>query len=275
MQTQTARFPLPAAEFTFAGFSWPRRVATLPTGTTARRLERYMNPVTGPYYHAPRPVEGAHPGKGFYLASDGAPGLRWVWCDHVEGLGRSIDHTGWFTDEHGDGEKIRGVVFRLPHGRGFMAGWSMGEGMATSLDAGTYGSEIDAAFAADGMAETAAENEREYQAQQDSETDDSAQLRNQIEVAHSQHLESDDTPLELDQWAAENMPAEYARLLELELDENGRDRAGELAAELRNYFDAYVIDGCDFELWVSVVACDTVHTLHSAAVEYAELALGQ
>lgn len=161
MQTQTARFPLPAPEFSFAGYNWPRRVAVLPQGPKAKRLERYKNPCTGGYYHAPRPVEGAHPGKGFYLDSDGMPGLRWAWCDEVEGV--RIDHTGWFTDEFGDSETMRGVVWRLPHGRGFLAGWSMGEGMATSLDAHVYATEADAAHGANGLAESAADAEREYQ----------------------------------------------------------------------------------------------------------------
>ena len=164
MQTLTARFPLPAAEFTFAGFNWPRQVAALPSRDKARRLSRYTNSSTGPYYHAPKPATAERTGWAFYLASDGAPGMRWEWCDLVEGIGRAIDHSGWYTDEHRDGAKIRGVVFRLPHGRGFLAGWSMGEGMVTSLDACLYGEETDAALAADELAESAAEAERDYQA---------------------------------------------------------------------------------------------------------------
>lgn len=163
MQTATARFPLPAPAFEFAGFSWPRYVATLPAGSLAKRLERSRTRIIGPYYHAPRPVTGQHPGLGFYHESDGAPGLRWTWCDEAEGV--RIRHTGWFTDEHGDGGTIRGVVFRLPGGRGFLAGWSMGEGMASELDGDIYDDEAGAAYAADSMAECAAEREREYRAE--------------------------------------------------------------------------------------------------------------
>jgi len=80
--------------------------------------------------------------------------------------GVRIDHTGWFCDEYGDGGKIRGIVVALPHGR-FLAGWSMGEGMSSTVDASPiFSSAIDAAHAADSMAERAAEDEREYQAQQ-------------------------------------------------------------------------------------------------------------
>lgn len=164
MQTITSRFPLancglPA--FEFAGFNWPRYVATLPRGTMAKRLERAKNPATGPYYHAPKP-EAAGTGRGFYLDSDGMPGLRWQWCDEVSGA--SIRHTGWFADECET--TIRGIVARLPKGRGFLAGWSMGESMASALEAEIYSDETEAARMADSLAESVAEREREYQAAQ-------------------------------------------------------------------------------------------------------------
>lgn len=173
MQTQTSRFPLPAAEFAFAGFTWPRFVADLPKGTMASRLAKAKNRCTGPYYHAPKPAAGRDNGKGFYLSDAGAPGLRWTWCDEVEGVGRSIDHTGWFTDNFGTGEKIRGLVFRLPHERGFLAGWSMGEGMASALEYDVYPDEISAAHAADSLAESAAEDQREFEERERAENDDS------------------------------------------------------------------------------------------------------
>lgn len=162
MKTLSQLFPLPAPEFTFAGFAWPRRVAMLPRGTVAARIERHTKPATGPYYHAPKPASRGN-GLAFYLASDFAPGLRWQWADDVC---RSISHTGWFTDEFGDSETIRGIVCRLPKSRGFLAGWSMGEGMASELDATVYDDEEDAARAADSMAESAAEHQREYEAEE-------------------------------------------------------------------------------------------------------------
>lgn len=173
MQTHTSRFPLKNSglpAFDFAGFSWPRYLATLPTGSKAARLERYKKPITGPYYHAPKP-ESAGRGKGFYLDSAGAPGLRWTWADEVEGS--RIRHTGWFTDECED-SIMRGVVFRLPKGRGFLAGWSMGEGMASAVEGEVFDDEIDCARAADSLAETLAEREREYQAAQMAEDGEAA-----------------------------------------------------------------------------------------------------
>ncbi len=134
MQSLTSRFPIRHeyyARFSFAGFQWPRFVAMLPRGDVESRLARHKSPVTGPYYHAPRPIErGEHHETFFYLESDFSPGLRWQYCDDVAS---SIDHFGWFTDEYGDGETIRGIVARLPKNRGFIAGWTMGEGMASGL----------------------------------------------------------------------------------------------------------------------------------------------
>ena len=149
------------AGFHFAGFTWPACVWTLPEGKPAARLTDRRRPIVcGPYYHAPRP-EDAGSGAGFYLDSDGAPGLRWTWCDETEGA--RIEHTGWYCDDDGF-QTIRGIVLRLPRGRGFLAGWSMGAGMASTIDATIYDSARDAAYAADSMAERAAERERDYQA---------------------------------------------------------------------------------------------------------------
>lgn len=168
MQTMHQRFNLANSgitAFTFAGFQWPRFVAVLPKGSTAKRLERYKNPVAGPYYHAPKPV-GRNHGQGFYLDDQGTPGLRWQWCDEVPEV--SIRHTGWFADEFQD-SKIRGVVFTLPKGRGFLAGWSMGEGMASGVECEVYETAREAAYAADSIAENVAERQREFEENQDEE----------------------------------------------------------------------------------------------------------
>jgi len=161
MKTSAARFPLPAVAFVFAGFTFPRFAAVLPKGSLSKRLEKAKAPsFCGPYYSAPKPAGRGH-GISFYLDSDFAPGLRWEWCDQVEGV--RIRHTGWFTDEHGDTDTIRGLVMRLPKGRGFLAGWSMGSGMASAVDCEIYADASDAAYAADCLAERAAERERDYQ----------------------------------------------------------------------------------------------------------------
>ena len=145
--------------FTFAGFKWPRYVATL-TPLTQLRNQREARKHCGCYYHAP--VPNSHNGRGFYLSDAGQPFTRWEWCDNVDGA--RIGHTGWWADEYRD-SKIRGIVVRLPHGR-FLAGWSMGKGMASSIDADVYDDIVDAARAADSIAENAADAEREYQATQ-------------------------------------------------------------------------------------------------------------
>jgi hypothetical protein len=96
---------------------------------------------------------------GFYLESDGMPGLRWEWADKIELA--NVKHAGWYSDPEGIAELIRGVVFRLPKGRGFMPGWSMGEGCASCLERVVYESRIMCAYAADELARIAAEKERE------------------------------------------------------------------------------------------------------------------
>ena len=162
----TTHFPISAPEFTFAGFSWPRYVVNLPRGQKSDRIKRHKQPVCGPYCHAPRPDQ-AGKGKGFYLGDRSAPfALRWQYCDEVAGT--RIRHTGWWTDDYQE-EKIRGLVFRLPHNRGFLAGWTMGEGMASAVEGDIYETEVEAARAADDLAESIAEDERESREEQEAE----------------------------------------------------------------------------------------------------------
>jgi len=56
---------------------------------------------------------------------------------------------------------------RLPHNRGFLAGWSIGEGMISEIEYTIYDDERDAALAADSIAEEVAEREREFQESQE------------------------------------------------------------------------------------------------------------
>jgi len=151
-------------EFQFAGINFPKWVWNLHRGPWKKRLERRRNSCTGwGYYHAPRPLESGDNSRSFYLNDHGMPGLRWTWCDEVASSG--IKHTGWYCDDCYD-EGIRGIVLRLPRSRGFLAGWSMGEGMASNVDYYVFESEQDAAQCADSMAESAAEREREDRAKQ-------------------------------------------------------------------------------------------------------------
>jgi hypothetical protein len=157
--------PLPV-EREFAGFSWPKYAWMLPKGTLKKRLERARNNICGPYYGGCTPVQeqAGHGGTCFYLESDFMPQLRWEWADEVNGS--RINHRGWYTDEFGDGDKIRGIVMRLPRNRGFLAGWSMGEGMASTVEYDIYDDALWAASSADSLAKSVAEREREYQAEE-------------------------------------------------------------------------------------------------------------
>lgn len=140
-------------KFTFAGFTFPRYIVEL-------KPEKGRLHVRCVYYTAPTPGECT--GKSFYLDAMGSPS-RWAWCDDVC---RHIDHTGWFCDDF-QFDKIRGLVVRLPHGR-YLAGWSMGEQMASWVDSTeVYTDETEAARAADSLAEYAAEREREYQEEEE------------------------------------------------------------------------------------------------------------
>lgn len=152
MKTQTEKL---APVFTFAGFEFPKYAWTLPRGTVAERLKWAKARYCGPYYHAPKPGTRS---TSFYLDSDFMPGLRWHYADDIADIG----HTGWYTDEYGDGDTIRGIVMRLPHGRGFIAGWTMGQGMISTVDYDMYDDIEDAAHIADSMAENVADREREY-----------------------------------------------------------------------------------------------------------------
>lgn len=144
-------------EFEFAGFTWPRYVAVLPNGSMVDRLKRAKERFTGAYYHAPKP---GNDGRGFYLSETSGMGfnLRWQWADDIDS---SIEHTGWWCDDYQD-QKIRGIVFSLAHGRGWLAGWSMGEGMCGEIEYYIYADAESAALAADSIAESMAEKEREY-----------------------------------------------------------------------------------------------------------------
>lgn len=149
---------LPA--FTFAGFQFPRYLATLPCGSLHQRVEarRPGRAMCSDYYSAPTPNN--REGRGFYLRSSDALGLRWQYADDiVSRLSSGYDCDGFY-----EGNTMRGIVLRLPRGRGFLAGWTMGEGMASSVDySPIFDNPEDAAFCADSMAENAAFNEREYQ----------------------------------------------------------------------------------------------------------------
>ncbi len=91
------------------------------------------------------------------------------WCDEVKDS--SIDHTGWYTNEYG--EKARGFVASLPHGR-FLPGyfWSSNDEYVLFIGAGYLNdSAEDCAREADSLAELFADDAREDSARFDAMTD--------------------------------------------------------------------------------------------------------
>ena len=163
---QTILFSPLKREFDFAGRQWPAWIARLPNGSLAKRLAERAKVCCGEYYHAPKP---GNDGKAFYLSSDGMPSLRWQYADDISGA--SVKHCGWFTNEFCD-ETIRGIVFRLPHSRGFLAGWTMGEGMISEVSYTVWDNERDAAHDSDRMAELAAERQREFEEEEEEEEEE-------------------------------------------------------------------------------------------------------
>ena len=67
-----------------------------------------------------------------------------------------LEHTGWFTDMHGD-EKARGIVGRLPHGR-FIAGYYWGDNDERVYYPEVFDAETEAAQRADEHARVFAES---------------------------------------------------------------------------------------------------------------------
>lgn len=100
---------------------------------------------------------------------EGESGARWIesasqglrlvgYCDDIA---TRIRHRGWFTDD--DGEVLRGVVYSLPHAR-YIAGYAdpFNDDCALLDFRHVYTDKITAAYAADKIAESHAEKEREY-----------------------------------------------------------------------------------------------------------------
>lgn len=127
-------------------------------GTLASRAKSRR--VAGPYYNT-RPRTERADSLFFYMDSHGQMGdgpirLRF---DTAESM-QDLRHTGYYCDEDGH-TVVHGIVARLPHGRGFLAGWSMGDNMASELSREVHLCERDAALAADAMAEEVAGSERD------------------------------------------------------------------------------------------------------------------
>lgn len=146
----------------------------------------------GPYRWRPaQPMTG----RGFYMASDG-----FACASHGAGFDLRLSHAndhlpgcreadGYYCDEDGWGETMQPIVARLPKGRGFLAGWTMGAGMCASIDATIYDCERDAAWAAHSIARNAAEAEIEYQAEE-RERIEAEELAEQAAIAFAKLAEA-------------------------------------------------------------------------------------
>ena len=88
----------------------------------------------------------------FYLDSDFAPGLRWEYADEIN---PRLPY-GWYMDIDSF-DTARGIVLRLPHGAGFLPGWTLGDSMASECARYSYPDAHDAAIAADELARVTAE----------------------------------------------------------------------------------------------------------------------
>jgi hypothetical protein len=138
----------------------------------------------GPYFWTPalgpREGFGGYLGKDMRIAEGSHAHLRVEFANEIlrreYAYSRLAHIDGYYCDEDG-GETMQPVVARLPRGRGFLPGWTMGVGMATSFETDVYESAEEAARRAHSYAERAAEEEQEYQAEQRREEEEAESAR--------------------------------------------------------------------------------------------------
>lgn len=113
----------------------------------------------GPYSWTPVDRRWAHwrnlppTGRGFYQSSEG------LWMDERGSTFElRLEFAGaCYTSEQD--QRFDAIIARLPNGRGFLAGWTMGAGMAAALDGRIWDTERDAERAAIDMTQDAAESD--------------------------------------------------------------------------------------------------------------------
>lgn len=125
----------------------------------------------GPYYFTPPDASDTDKGIGFYCGKSSlqcAPhGSRFdlrleLANDHLPDSRLSYIN-GYYCDADGDGDTLTPIIARLPRGRGFLAGWTMGAQMCAAIDRDIYDNPEDAARAAHDCAERDAEKNRDAQ----------------------------------------------------------------------------------------------------------------
>lgn len=124
----------------------------------------------GPYTWRP---SRAGSGRGFYMGRDG------VSCDPRGSTFRlrleevPANRRGVRAYCAGpDGDPFMPIIARLPHGRGYLAGWTLGGGMCAELEPELHADEQEAHRAAHDAAERAADREAEYLATIDDQDDE-------------------------------------------------------------------------------------------------------
>ncbi len=128
----------------------------------------------GPYYWSPAKPGG---GRGFYQHSkylacgDSIFDLRLEDANDHLGHSRLAHINGYYCDPFQE-STIQPIIARLPRGRGFLAGWTMGRGMLGNIDLHVYDTPEDAARAAHNMAEHDAAEMHDEDARQQEEDDE-------------------------------------------------------------------------------------------------------
>ena len=136
--------------------------------TLRERLQ--MRKTCGPYQLTPGDAT-KRKSIGFYTTSrglamgDGSVRLRLELANDQE-IGRLSDIRGYYTDQECCDETMKPITARLPHSRGFLAGWTMGGGMCAKLETRVYAEIEEAARAAHSIAEYDANEESDYQARE-------------------------------------------------------------------------------------------------------------
>jgi hypothetical protein len=144
----------------FDGVQFPRIVLRDMTVPVRQRHNEHC----GPYYWTPKPFQrGQHTGRGFYMGANGemdraGSSIRLRLETVLDRFGRERAWAHEYSDT-----PFCAIIARLPRGRGFLAGWSLGDGMCASLDGAVYREEYQAAHAACNEAEAACERDLEDQ----------------------------------------------------------------------------------------------------------------
>jgi hypothetical protein len=145
-------------------------------GTIEERLASYKNlksmgykdgRCTGPYqidFNASDEL------RSFYLGSDFQPSNRWWFTDESPESPGHSKNIGNVCDAYST-QFLRGIIVKLPKHRGYLAGWSMGEGMISAVQKKVLATVTDAIRVADNLAVREAEimlqDDQRYQKEQE------------------------------------------------------------------------------------------------------------